>query len=1272
MRVLFYIEPLPEKRPLWKQAWLNFVARFVDALRSDDPREDEFALVVSDALAPIAASRFPDVRIVEIQAGELLPAFGASALEAAAKWYRDDAGPVLTQRMADLLAARLAGFEADVCITLSPAPFLKTLFPKAAVLNFEYGMLSRAPFPETGFLDPIGIYNAGVLGKLREQLRIFRAKPRELETLERIRDIYTAKMQGRNNPLHDIVPPLLKGKRAAILVALQFSDFYCYDCHAAFPQQGDFLRHVLDATPSDVAVIACEHPEHPLFDDATLAFYRQRFPNLVWAPEFRAVYASGQYLIEYADAVVTVSSSVGLQAPLWKKKLIVLGASHLDIFADGHAMAELDRVLAAPWDTARDHALAWLLTRYYQPFDLLFDPTRLRNALERAVETQMQTPALSWFKSQARPERLVSSYQQAANRLFAASRAPTPTMGIFNANLYSATDVSDFGEPTCARATFHVTDEPTSYEIQTPRYDQPIRRMQLRLGDRVGRMGIHRIEVGLSGEAPVWSWPGGVGGLYPTSGLMITNLPERQCAMAEILNPEAGLDIALPPDVVVHQAIVRVVLSNITDAEFSRLRRVMLERALGVEDLRSVIETVASGQRTQAAETNQSRSQISGEIQRLAELVANAMAVSGQTSSAVQRMSAEQWPALLQRVEAGFDASARTMRSIDERSIADGQRIDALGAGLQDRFDHTMREVWDLKERLLSVIAGLPKPATDDQIRNGFDEMQRKVADLDSRLQASLAGLSSFASNGQIREAFEEMQRMSAEQWPALLQRVEAGFDASARTMRSIDERSIADGQRIDALGAGLQDRFDHTMREVWDLKERLLSVIAGLPKPATDDQIRNGFDEMQRKVADLDSRLQASLAGLSSFASNGQIREAFEEMQRKIADIEERLRAAIANLPPPAKDTEVRAGFSEVVRKVADIEDRLQMAISSLSAQIPEWEIRTAGVHTERVAEDLSRRLQNELKRGIEVAVQKIERHLELVVSARMEHAHRDSVSAIRSWLNNFVAGFGDGHGPLPQAQPIGAPSVASPTDGESEAAGLLVSASSRGGNGGRAAMEMSASSQFSPLSRSALTQDVAVVPGGVQGLHGERSLKSIERLRRDATEHVHRFLELSLETRIVLGRSNTASRDELELWVTIGRRVMSELSDCAFVWLADVKDDAHEFLAELLDASGCAERFYFPGASLAAREACAASDIVVFTGGARLNVSWAIQALEAGCLPIASEDVGDAADLLRPYDLTVLRQGGTEAARLIVSYLTDARLRNQIVQTLIDRISN
>jgi lipopolysaccharide biosynthesis protein len=379
MRVLFYVEPLVEREnPTWKAGWIEyFVKKISAALTAEGIAETDLACVVPSALETVGRNVLPRSRVVSIDQTELVPRFGRSSLDVATAWYKGTASDEDLQEMAMLVQSRLGDFVPTCCVTLSPAPFLKTAWRDVPVLHMECGLISRPPYPETVYFDPHGMHSEGALSIFAAALRNRIPSMDEQSLLSDIRHRYCSSAPTQANPLVDLLTSALAPFDAAVLLALQFSNFYAYDADALFPDQYDLLVHTLNSVPRNVAVVVCEHPEHAVLHPQTVTFLRSQYPNFIWHPQFREVYGTSHYIMPFVQGVVTVSSSVGLQALLWQKKLAVLGSGHLAAVCDTRQLSELPQLLGKNWDEEKDRALCWLLSSFHLPFDSLLASGRI-------------------------------------------------------------------------------------------------------------------------------------------------------------------------------------------------------------------------------------------------------------------------------------------------------------------------------------------------------------------------------------------------------------------------------------------------------------------------------------------------------------------------------------------------------------------------------------------------------------------------------------------------------------------------------------------------------------------------------------------------------------------------------------------------------------------------------------------------------------------------------------------------------------------------------
>lgn len=581
MRVLFFVEPLVEREdPLWKKGWLDhFVREIAQSLIKEGVGPAELSVICPAALGGLARQVLPEARIGMIDQPELVPKFGHSSLDIATQWYNGSATPALMDEMARLVKGKVDPFVPDLCITFSPAPFIKLAWPNSKVIHFECGFISRPPFPETVYFDPEGMFRSGSLIRHRERIRNYTPSDDEFGLVSQIRADFCASADPSDNPLAEIVQSALAPFESAILLALQFSNFYAYDANARFSDQYDLLVNTLESVPKNVAVVVCEHPEHLVLKDESIAFLRRQYPNFVWHPLFRAVYGASHYLMPFVQAVVTVSSSVGLQTLLWKKHLVVVGSSHLDLVCDAHEVSELTAKLGGEWPAWKEASLAWLLSRFYLPLNSLLESNMLRAFLTDIASGAFEGLQDAGSNCGLNPTTLKAAYRSAKLKQsvtpFGVSLSPGSKQ--FFAAIYVATEAKEFDETTCIR---RFVDFSTKHHAIL---EFPLRGVNEKpIGLRFDPCNISCCKivtdfVVVDGRGEViWQWDGTYAGIVSYVGLMI--FPVRESSAALLISETSDPQIEFLIDYAAFRAAfgpitVRVSMRLVEQGEFDQLVR---------------------------------------------------------------------------------------------------------------------------------------------------------------------------------------------------------------------------------------------------------------------------------------------------------------------------------------------------------------------------------------------------------------------------------------------------------------------------------------------------------------------------------------------------------------------------------------------------------------------------------------------------------------------------------------------------------------------------
>ena len=268
------------------------------------------------------------------------------------------------------------------------------------VLNLKFGPFSRPPFPATNYFDERGIYANSPILNIRER----ELSPPEVDCLRKIRkEVYLTYCEV--GIFKKQIDRLRKKYSRIVLLACQIDNYFAYTSHAEYETQSDFVAEIAKNIPKDYCLIVTSHGE-----------YTSQIKNLTELPQNIQIidttypYAS-QEIALYVDGIITVSSSVGYLAPLWRKPLYVCGKSHLNVFCKSSKLSDF---LELCGKEVNQDSILYDVLRKYSNFDKysIFDLDWLNSKLKG--ETKEKSPSEIWnqFKGAYRGNRLKQQLKQ--------------------------------------------------------------------------------------------------------------------------------------------------------------------------------------------------------------------------------------------------------------------------------------------------------------------------------------------------------------------------------------------------------------------------------------------------------------------------------------------------------------------------------------------------------------------------------------------------------------------------------------------------------------------------------------------------------------------------------------------------------------------------------------------------------------------------------------------------------------------------------------------
>ena len=293
-----------------------------------------------------------------------LKTFSENYLSASITLFNEELEP--SQAYAEYLRDKLNGWTPDIVISfLSPLPNLKRIWPSSNVFYAEFGIFSRAPYPRTFYFDPEGMFCNSSLRRYSSNLLSENANEIDIKLLNNFRIDYLQAFYQQRSILDADLLRAASLYECKLLLPLQFSSYFGFDCCAQYADQFEYLTDVLDSIPGNIGVFVTEHTGwQEVITEHNISFLKDRYPNLLWSPHLSKIRAASQYLLAEVDGVVTVSSSVGLQCMVWDKPLYSPWNSHLKGFSETETLAAISIENIRGYKKGRyDNAVIELLSR---------------------------------------------------------------------------------------------------------------------------------------------------------------------------------------------------------------------------------------------------------------------------------------------------------------------------------------------------------------------------------------------------------------------------------------------------------------------------------------------------------------------------------------------------------------------------------------------------------------------------------------------------------------------------------------------------------------------------------------------------------------------------------------------------------------------------------------------------------------------------------------------------------------------------------------------
>lgn len=293
----------------------------------------------------------------------------------------------------------------------------KEVFPRSKVVFFETGLVCHLPFQQFHVFDPYGTFQSGAYFSKHKETDIGDEVEAYEPILNEVGSVirsfsrkYLAEAGGRSALRRDF-------SRVALL-PLQVSDSPSFQGAVPFKSQFAFLDFILSQIPSDVGLLVTEHPSFPQITATQHEYLSETYPSYIYSPRLQRLWSPSCVALPAVDAVISVSSTVLLQAHALGLRAFSVGDGAFSAMNTSPDLGTFIADLAngVEFTTPRRRILD-ILARYSVPMGMYQSPEigRYLEELVRLYDEQAHTlpiiaepdVLLPYYKAQPFPKTLI-------------------------------------------------------------------------------------------------------------------------------------------------------------------------------------------------------------------------------------------------------------------------------------------------------------------------------------------------------------------------------------------------------------------------------------------------------------------------------------------------------------------------------------------------------------------------------------------------------------------------------------------------------------------------------------------------------------------------------------------------------------------------------------------------------------------------------------------------------------------------------------------------
>lgn len=217
--------------------------------------------------------------------------------------------------------------EPDIVIVWeSKCDYLEELFPRAQFIYETPGFFSRPPFPQLISL------NRGILDKAQDPDAFPEDALTNFENLRKdLKEFFY-----KTSKVNKLISKIKTKFKKVILFPLQIDGYFMVDSQTGGMSQLELILQYLEIIPEEIALLVTDYKSKDIssnvLNEQNLKLIRSEHKNFIYSDEINAEFCVSQQILPFIDGVITISSSVGLQAAFWELPIYCIGNNYVSKF----------------------------------------------------------------------------------------------------------------------------------------------------------------------------------------------------------------------------------------------------------------------------------------------------------------------------------------------------------------------------------------------------------------------------------------------------------------------------------------------------------------------------------------------------------------------------------------------------------------------------------------------------------------------------------------------------------------------------------------------------------------------------------------------------------------------------------------------------------------------------------------------------------------------------------------------------------------------------